>query len=59
MRIDRQAAVAFELRHFPLYYDFTERMLVGLQKEWAANPIVQPRLIEEIDLTLNHIPHNK
>jgi len=59
MWLDRQAAVAFELRHFPLYYDFTERMLVGLKKGWAANPNVQPRLIEEIDLTLKHIQENK
>lgn len=34
--IDRQAAVVFELRHFPRYYDFTERMLVRLKKKWVA-----------------------
>jgi hypothetical protein len=59
MRLDRQAAVVFELRHFPLYYDFTERMLMGVKKGWASNPNVQPRLIEEIDLTLKHIQENK
>ena len=32
--IDRQAAVVFELRHFPVYYEFTERMLAGLKKKW-------------------------
>ncbi len=31
--IDRQAAVVFELRPFPRYYDFAERMLVRLKKE--------------------------
>jgi hypothetical protein len=36
MRLDRQAAVAFELRHFPLYYDFTERMLLGLKKRCGS-----------------------
>lgn len=34
--IDRQAAVVFELRHFPRYYDFTERMLGRLKKKWPT-----------------------
>jgi hypothetical protein len=55
MWLDRQAAVAFELRHFPRYYEFTERMLVALQKTWATNANVEPRLIEEINLTLQYI----
>ena len=60
MWIDRQAAVAFKLRHFPRYYEFTERMLVTLKKKWATDPNFQwPRLIEEIDLTLKHIQHRK
>ena len=58
-RIDRQAAVVFELRHFPRYYEFTERMLVGLKKTWASVPLQFPSLIEEIDLTLRHIQQNK
>ncbi len=58
--IDRQAAVVFELRHFPRYYDFTERMLVRLKKKWAADPAPHSHvLIEEIDLTLRHIQQNK
>ena len=52
---DRQAAVAFELRNFPRYYEFTERMLLRLKKIWSA----WPRLVEEIDLTLKHIEQNK
>ena len=58
--VDRQAAVVFELRHFPRYYDFTERMLVRLKRKWVADP--QPHadvLIEEIDLTLRHIQQSK
>jgi hypothetical protein len=58
MWLDRQAAVAFELRHFPLYYEFTERMLVSLRKKWANDPI-EARVIEEIDHTLKHIQQNK
>jgi hypothetical protein len=58
--IDRQGAVAFELRHFPRYYELTERMLLGLKKGWAEipNPAL-PRLIKEIDLTLQHIQQNR
>ena len=58
-RIDRQAAVVFELRHFPRYYEFTERMLIGLKKTWASEPLQYPSLIDEIDLTLKHIQQNK
>jgi hypothetical protein len=58
--IDRQAAVVFELRHFPRYYDFTERMLGRLKKKWIADPAPHSDvLIEEIDLTLKHIQQNK
>ena len=60
--IDRQAAVVFELRHFPRYYQFTERMLRGLKKRWDTD--TDPDwpgliLIEEIDLTLKHIQQEK
>jgi hypothetical protein len=52
---DRQAAVVFELRNFPRYYEFTERMLPRLRTIWGA----WPRLIEEINLTLEHIEQRK
>jgi hypothetical protein len=35
--IDRQAAVVFELRHFPRYYDFTERMLARFKEKGVAD----------------------
>ncbi|MHB0925742.1 MAG: hypothetical protein ACYC1F_04485 [Gallionellaceae bacterium] len=54
--IDRQAAIIFELRHFPRYYEFTERMLEGLKMKWEADSEFKwPRLIEEVNLTLNLI----
>ncbi len=58
--IDRQAAVAFELRHFVRYYEFTERMLLGLKKGRTdvPNPAL-PRLIQEIDLSLQYIQQNR
>jgi hypothetical protein len=52
---DRQAAIAFELRNFPRYYEFIQRMLLRLRKIWSA----WPRLVEEIDLTLKYIEQNK
>jgi hypothetical protein len=66
--IDRQAAVIFELRHFPRYVDFTERMLARLRKKWVKDQAphwVEGQappdhvLIEEIDLTLKHIENKK
>lgn len=57
--VDRQAAVAFELRHFPRYYEFIDRTLRGLKQKWTAHPEFKwPRLIDEIDLTLDYIKHN-
>ena len=54
--IDRQAAVAFELRRFTFYHEYTYRMLLSLRVRWANDPeFAYPRLIEEIDLTVNHI----
>lgn len=57
MRLDRQIAVIFELRHFKLYYPVTLRIMRGLKNDWghielAAN---RTRLMEEIDLTIAYI----
>src|SRR5215469_1638746 len=49
MWLDRQGAVVFELRHFPRYYEFTERMLEGLKIKWSEDPNFRwPRLIERL-----------
>ena len=56
--MDAQAAIIFELRHFHRYYEFTQRMLVRLKRQWGADP-KSPDLIGEIDLTLKHIQQNK
>src|ERR1022692_1463006 len=54
--IQRQAAVIFELRHFPRYFEFTERMLMGLREKWSTDPEFHwPMLLEEIDSTLEQI----
>ncbi len=57
MYLDRQAAVVFELRHFPRYFEFTERMLQALKGHWKADQ--WSRLAKEIDLTLEYIEHKK
>lgn len=59
---DRQAAVIFELRHFPRYFDFTERMLLRLKKKWTNEqppPAHVDMLIEEVGLTLKYIESKK
>jgi len=58
--IDRQAAVVFELRHFPRYFEFSARTLRGLRSKWTADPkFVYPRLIEEVDLTLKFLDQKR
>ena len=53
-------AVLFELRHFPRYYEVTVRILNGLREKWSADPEFKwPRLIEELDLTVEYIRHRK
>jgi hypothetical protein len=54
MRMDRQIAVVFELRHFHRYYEVTGRILKGLREHWETDP-ENARLVEEIGLTLESI----
>ena len=58
MFLDRQIAVVFELRHFPRYYECTERILSGLQQAWIHEKDTA-RLIQEIRLTLTYIKRRK
>jgi len=53
-----QAAIIFELRHFARYYEFTCRLLEMLKREWGGDSR-SPELIEEMDLTLQHIRSKK
>jgi hypothetical protein len=52
--LDRQIATVFELRHFPRYFECTERILTGLKEAWGGNP-AWSRLLQEMDLTLAFI----
>lgn len=57
--IDRQTAVLFELRRFHRYYEHTLRTLTGLREKWSNDPEFKfKRLIEELDLTAEHIRRN-
>lgn len=53
--IDRQTAVLYELRFYERYFAHSLRMLKGLKTKWVAVPNQFPRLIEELDLTIDYI----
>ena len=54
--IDRQTAVLFELRRFKRYHELTLRTLLGLREQWSKNnDSTYPRLLEELDLTVEYI----
>lgn len=55
MFIDRQTAVMYEMRNFKRYYPFTLRMLKGLREKWMVFPNQFPRLMEELNLTIEFI----
>jgi|SRR5882724_2599020 len=58
MRVDRQVAIVFELRHFKRYRPVTLRILRGLRKEWEREG--DPRVKEELDLTIAELDrHHK
>jgi hypothetical protein len=52
LKMDRQIATIFELRRFPHYFPVTRRILKGLKTAWRD---WNPRLLEEIDLTIDYI----
>lgn len=51
-RVDRQIAVIYELKNFPLYFPVTRRVLIGLQKDWGGRVV---RVDAEIAITLGDI----
>jgi len=51
IKLDRQIAIIFELRNYTNYYPVTHRILTDLKVTWKD----QPRIIKEIDLTLDFI----
>ena len=53
--IDRQTAILYELKFYKRYYPHTLRMLEALKQKWVAVPNQFPRLLEEMDLTIEHI----
>ena len=55
MYVDRQTAAMYELRFYKRYFPHTLRMLKGLRKKWLSVPNQFPRLLEELDLTIEYI----
>ena len=55
MYVDRQTAAIYELRFYKRYFSHSLRMLKGLRLKWALVPNQFPRLIEELDLTIEYI----
>jgi hypothetical protein len=55
MYVDRQTAAMYELRFYKRYFQHSLRMLKGLREKWASVPNQFPRLIEELDLTIEYI----
>jgi len=53
--IDRQAAIIYELRNFKRYYEYSLRMLVGLEKKWGSSDKTFPRLLDEIRIAINFL----
>lgn len=53
--VDRQTAIIYELRHLKRYYDFSYRTLIGLREKWGKVPDQYPRLIEELDLSIEFL----
>ncbi len=55
MYVDRQAAIIYELRHFKRYFPFSLRTLKGLKDKWGEVDNQYPRLLDELDLTINFL----
>ena len=56
--LDRQIAIVFELKNFKRYYPVSLRILQGIKESWSSLPSNYKRLIDEIDLTIQHIENN-
>jgi len=55
MYVDRQTSIIFELRHFKRYYPISYRTLVGLKEKWRQVPDQFPRVLEELDMTIDFL----
>ena len=54
--LDRQIAVAFELRNFPEYREVTLRILHGFKNTtWSGLSGGQQRLLDEVNLTISFL----
>jgi hypothetical protein len=56
-KLDRQIAIIFELKNFKAYYPVSLRILEGLKTTWS-NPDIEPRLVNELNLTIAYLRKN-
>jgi len=57
--MDRQGAILYELRNFKRYYAYSLRMLIGLREKWSVTAKQFPRLLEELNLTIEFLEKQK
>lgn len=59
MYVDRQTAALYELRFYNRYFPHSLRMLESLKKKWSETESLSPRLIEELDLSIEFLSQRK
>ncbi len=57
--MDRQGAILYELRNFKRYHAYSLRMLTGLREKWSVTANRLPRLLDELDLTIEFLEKQK
>lgn len=57
--VDRQPEIIFELRHFKRNNAFSYRTLIGLRDNWMKNSNQYPRLMDELDLTVEYLKNKE
>lgn len=53
--MDRQGAILYELRNFKRYHEYSLRMLTGLKEKWSVSAQQFPRLLDELNLTIEFL----
>ena len=53
--VDRQTSIMYELRHFKRYYPISHRTLIGLREKWEKVPNQFPRLLDELNRTIDFL----
>lgn len=57
--VDRQTSIIYELRHFKRYYPLSYRTLIGLKEKWEKVPEQFPRLMDELNKTIEFLENKR